>query len=310
MTNDRSPMAKSMRDAFGAAMLELGKANPSVLALTADLGPSVRLTEFAREFPERYFNVGVAEANLIGLGAGLALEGFIPFCASFAVFVSGRCFDQIRVSVCQNKANVKLVGSHLGFTNAGDGATAQSIEDIALMRTLPGMTIICPADAREVKKAVFKMAEIPGPMYLRLSRAETPVFTPEAAKFEIGQAQVLRAGKKVTIVACGSLVYAALEAAEKIDGEVISLSTIKPLDKETVLTSAKKTGRVLTLEEHSIYGGMGSAVAEFLSQEYPVPVKIIGIPDVFGESARSYQELLDKYGLTTENMVKIADGFK
>jgi transketolase len=295
---------QSMREAFGEAMKELGGKNPQVLALTADLGASVKLTEFAQQFPERYFNVGVAEADLIGLGAGLALEGFVPFCASFAVFVPGRCFDQIRVSVCQNKANVKLVGSHYGFSNAGDGATAQSVEDIALMRSLPGMTVICPADAREVKKAVFKMAQTPGPMYLRLSRAETPLFTPETAEFEIGRAQILKAGKKVTIIACGSLVHAALEAAEKVDGEVINLSTVKPLDKETIFASARKTGRVVTLEEHSIYGGMGSAVAEFLSQEYPVPVKILGIPDVFGESARNYQELLDKFGLNADNVIK------
>jgi transketolase len=295
---------QSMREAFGEAMRELGGENPQVLALTADLGASVRLTEFAQQFPERYFNVGVAEADLIGLGAGLALEGFVPFCASFAVFVPGRCFDQIRVSVCQNKANVKLVGSHYGFTNSGDGATAQSVEDIALMRSLPGMTVICPADAREVKKAVFKMAQTPGPMYLRLSRAETPLFTPETTEFEIGQAQILKAGRKVTIIACGSLVHAALEAAEKVDGEVINLSTVKPLDKATILASVKKTGRVVTLEEHSIYGGMGSAVAEFLSQEYPVPIKILGIPDVFGESARNYQELLDKFGLNVDNVIK------
>lgn len=298
-------MFKSMRDAFGEAIQELGEKDDRVLVLTADLGSSVRLTEFAKCFPKRYFNVGVAEANMIGLGAGLALEGFVPFCASFAVFVPGRCFDQIRVSVCQNKANVKLVGSHYGFTNAGDGATAQSVEDIALMRVLPQMTVICPADANEVKKAVFKMAEIPGPMYLRLSRAETPLFTPENAEFAIGKAKVLKTGKKVTIIACGSLVYAALQAAEKVNGEVINLSTVKPLDKETILASVKKTGRVVTLEEHSIYGGMGSAVAEFLGQEYPVPIKIIGIPDVFGESARNYQELLDKYGLTTENIIRL-----
>jgi transketolase len=178
------------------------------------------------------------------------------------------------------------------------------VEDIALMRSLPGMTVICPADAREVKKAVFKMAQTPGPMYLRLSRAETPLFTPETTEFEIGQAQILKAGRKVTIIACGSLVHAALEAAEKVDGEVINLSTVKPLDKATILASVKKTGRVVTLEEHSIYGGMGSAVAEFLSQEYPVPIKILGIPDVFGESARNYQELLDKFGLNVDNVIK------
>jgi len=284
--------------------MELGKANPNVLALTADLCPSVRLTAFKQSFPDRFINVGVAEANMIGMTAGLAIEGFIPFCASFAVFLPGRCFDQIRVSICQNKANVKLVGSHYGFSNFGDGASAQSVEDIALMRVLPEMTVICPADGIETKKAVFAMAKIDGPVYLRISKAETENVTKESDPFEIGKASVLKSGKKVTLIACGTMVSVALQAAEKINGEVINLSTIKPLDKETILKSVKKTGRVITIEEHSVYGGMGSAVAEFLSQEYPVPMKIIGIPDVFGESAREYRQLLDKYGLTVENVIE------
>lgn len=297
-------MTQSMRDAFSEAIVEIGKKNPKVLALTADLGQSVRLDAFKEMFPERCFNVGVAEADMIGVAAGMALEGFVPFCTSFAVFLPGRCFDQIRVSVCQNKANVKLVGSHCGFTNPGDGATAQSVEDIALMRVLPQMIIVSPADAIETKKAVKAIVEIPGPIYLRISRAETPIITKEDDAFEIGKASVLRKGKAVTIVCSGTMVSVALSAAEKIDGEIINLSTIKPLDKETILKSVKKTGRVITIEEHSIYGGMGSAVAEFLSQEYPVPIKIIGIPDVFGESAREYQELLDKYGLTAQNIIE------
>ncbi|HUV72150.1 MAG TPA: transketolase C-terminal domain-containing protein [Clostridia bacterium] len=307
---EKAASKASMRDAFGEAILQLGKKNPKVLALTADLGPSVRLTEFARVLPKQFFNVGVAEANLVGLAAGLALEGFIPFCASFAVFVPGRCFDQIRVSVCQNQANLKLVGSHAGFSNHGDGATAQSIEDLALLRALPGMSIVCPADANEVKKAVPQIAKHPGPVYLRLSRAETPVFTGGNEEFEIGRAKVLKRGKKVTIVACGSLVYEALEAAEEIDAEVINLHTLKPLDKATLLKSAQKTGKVITLEEHSVFGGLGSAVAEVLGQESPVPIRIMGIPDVFGESARSYQELLDKYGLNRQNIIKAFESFK
>ncbi len=295
-----------MRNAFGEAMVELGRLNPKVVALTADLEPSVRLSGFAEEFAGRYINVGVAEANMIGVAAGLALEGFIPFCVSFAVFVPGRCFDQIRVSICQNLANVKLVGSHYGFTNPGDGATAQSVEDLALMQSLPEMTIVCPADGIQTKKAVMALVEKEGPAYLRISRAETPQLTKESDYFEIGKAQVLRKGRGVTIIACGSLVGEALSAAEKLDAEVINLHTIKPLDKETILASVKKTGRVITLEEHSVLGGMGSVVAEFLSQEHPVPIKIMGIPDAFGESARSYQELLDKYGLTAENIIKTA----
>lgn len=303
-------MNQSMRDAFGEAILQLGKINPKVLALTADVEPSVRLTNFAGEFPERFFNVGVAEANMIGIAAGLALEGFIPFCSSFAVFVPGRCFDHIRVSICQNKANVKIIGSHYGFSNAGDGASAQSVEDIALMLSLPEMTIICPADGVETQKAVLAAAEKEGPVYLRISRAETPLITKEEDNFEIGKASVLKKGKEVTIIVCGSLVSEALSAAEKINAEVINLSTIKPLDQETILSSVKKTGKVITLEEHSIIGGMGSMVAEFLGEKYPLPIKIMGIPDVFGESARNYQELLDKYGLNAENIIKEFEKFK
>jgi len=302
-------MMMSMRDAFGEAMAELGKTNPKILALTADLGPSVRLSAFKEAFPDRYFNVGVAEANMISVAAGLALEGFIPFCTSFAVFLPGRCFDQIRVSVCQNKANVKLVGSHSGLSNPGDGATAQSVEDVALMRALPEMTIISPADGLETKKAVFAIAKTKGPVYLRISRAETEVVTKESDTFEIGKASVLRAGKKVTLIASGTMAGTALSAAEEINGEVINLSTIKPLDQETILKSVKKTGRVITIEEHGIYGGMGSAVAEFLSQEYPVPMKIMGIQDVFGQSARNYEQLLDKYGLTEENIIRNFNNF-
>ena len=302
-------MMISMRDAFGEAILKLGKSNQKVLALTADLEPSVRLGGFAKAFPDRFFNVGVAEANMVGLAAGMALEGFIPFCASFAVFLPGRCFDQIRVSVCQNNANVKLIGSHYGLTNAGDGASAQSIEDIALMRSLPEMTIVCPADGIETKKAVLAMAKEKGPIYLRISKAEGENVTEESDSFEIGQASVLKTGKKTTILACGTMVSLALKAGKEIGGEVINLSTIKPLDKATILKSVKKTGRVITIEEHSVIGGMGSAVAEFLSQEYPVPIKIIGIPDVFGQSARDYQQLLDKYGLTVENIIKNYNNF-
>lgn len=293
-----------MREAFGQAMLKLGKSKEKVLLLTADVGSSLRLDEFAKQYPERFFNVGVAEANMIGMAAGMALEGFIPFCTSFAVFLPGRCFDQIRVSVCQNKANVKLVGSHCGLTNPGDGASAQSIEDIALMRVLPEMKILCPADNFEVKKAVMAMATEEGPVYLRLSRIQTPAVTKQDDPFEIGKAQVLKTGKKVTIIACGTMVDLALKAAGEINGEVINLSTIKPLDEATILKSVKKTNKVITLEEHSVMGGMGSVVAEFLSGQYPTALKIMGIQDSFGQSARDYQSLLEKYGLTVDNIIK------
>jgi len=293
-----------MREAFGEALFELAKINPKVMALTADVGPSVRLSSFAEAFPDRFINIGVSEANLVGVASGLALEGLIPFCSSFAVFLPGRCFDQIRVSVCQNNANVKLIGSHYGFSNSGDGASAQSVEDIALARVFPNMTVICPADAIQTKKAIMALGEHIGPSYLRISRADTEILTKENDDFIIGKAQVLKKGNNVTIIACGSLLYDALLAGEEIDGEVINLHTIKPLDKETILNSVKKTKKVITIEEHSVFGGMGSAVAEILGQNFPVPIKIMGIPDVFGESARTYQELLDKYGLNKENIIK------
>ena len=290
-----------MRDAFGEAILELSEKNKTVVALTADLAESIRLTSFREKYPERFLNVGVAEANLIGTAAGLAIEGFTPLACSFAVFVPGRCFDHIRVSVCQNNLGVKLIGSHAGLSNPGDGMSAQSIEDIALARSLPGMTVLVPADANQTKQAVMAMTDIPGPVYLRMNRE--PLLNVTSGKFEIGKAQVLREGKKVTIVACGSMVELALKAAEEVDGEVINIHTIKPLDGQTILESAKKTGKVVTVEEHNIIGGLGSAVCEYLSQNFPVPVKIIGIEDRFGQSARSYEELLVEYGLTVEHVI-------
>jgi len=293
---------KSMREAFGEAMYELGGKNPAVVVLTADLAESIRLTRFLEKYTDRFFNVGVAEADLIGISAGLALEGFIPFACSFAVFLPGRCYDHIRLSVSRNQANVKLVGSHAGLSNPGDGVSAQSFDDIALMRELPGMTVIVPADANQVKQAVMAMAEMIGPVYLRLNR-EPSLVLPEKP-FEVGKGQLLREGKGVTIVACGAMVPIALEAAEEVDGEVINMHTIKPLDEEMVLKSVKKTGKVVTVEEHSVIGGLGSAVSEVLSEKMPVPMKIIGIEDRFGQSARTNQELLEEYGLTVGHVVQ------
>lgn len=283
-------------------MVELAEKNPLVFSLTADLAESVRLTKFIEKLPDRFINVGVAEADLIGVAAGLALEGFIPFACSFAVFVPGRSYDHIRLSVARNQANVKLVGSHAGLSNPGDGASAQSFDDIALMRELPEMTVVVPSDANQVKQAVSAIADLVGPVYLRLNREPGPVL-PEKP-FEVGKGQLLREGGKVTIVACGAMVPIALQAGEKIDGEVINMHTIKPLDKELLLTSVKKTKKVVTIEEHSVIGGLGSAVSEVLSEKLPVPMKIIGIEDRFGQSARTYQELLVEYGLTKEHIVK------
>jgi len=293
---------KSQRDAYGEALLELARKNEQVLALTADLASSTRIEKLARLFPERFFNVGVAEQNAVAIAAGLALEGFIPFLSSFAVFLPGRCFDQIRVSVCQNKANVKLIGSHLGFSNSADGASAQSVADIALMCALPEMTVLSPVDANEVEGAVLAMASYEGPVYLRLSKSKTPVLTEKGKEFKIGQATVLRPGEKLTIVGTGPILAKALAVADALEAEVINCATIKPLDRKTILCSVKKTGRALTLEEHSVFGGLGAAVAELLGQEYPVPVKLMGIPDVFGESARSPEELYQKYDLTEEGI--------
>jgi len=295
-------MFYSQRDAYGEALLELGKQDERILALTADLSSSTRIDKFAKKFPERFFNLGVAEQNAVGVAVGLALEGFIPFLSSFAVFIPGRCFDQIRVSVCQNKANVKLVGSHLGFSNSGDGASAQSVADIGLMRVLPEMVVLSPADANEVRGAVAAMAAYQGPVYMRMSRSKTPLLTRKGKKFRIGQTETMCRGKKLTIVGTGPILAKALAVANRLNAEVINCSTIKPLDTTTIISSVKKTGRVLVLEEHSIFGGLGAAVAEFLSQEYPVPLKIMGIPDVFGESARDPEELYQKYGLTEEKI--------
>ena len=292
----------SQRDAYGEALLALSKKEERVVVLTADLASSTRIEKVARQFPERFFNLGVAEQNAVGVAAGLALEGFIPFLSSFAVFIPGRCFDQIRVSVCQNKANVKLVGSHLGFSNSGDGASAQSIADIALMRAMPEMVVLSPADANEVKSAVVAMAAYQGPVYMRISRSKTLLLTKKDREFKIGQATAMRRGRKLTIVGTGPILAKALAIANRLDAEVINCATIKPLDGETIIKSVKKTGRVLTLEEHSVLGGLGAAVAEFLSQECPVPIKIMGIPDVFGESARDPEELYQKYGLAEKEI--------
>lgn len=291
---------KSQRDAYGEALLELAQRDNRVLGLSPDLASSTRIEKLAAKLDEgRFFNLGVAEQSAVGVAAGLALEGFIPFLSSFAVFIPGRAFDQIRVSVCQNEANVKLVGSHLGFSNAGDGASAQAVEDLALMRVLPGMVILSPADADEVRSAVFAAAKHKGPVYIRISRDKTAPVNQEE-DFVIGKAKILRSGKRATVVATGPIISRILDWAADLDIELINCATIKPIDEETLITSAKKTGRVITVEEHSVIGGLGSAVAEVLSSKNPVPIKRLGIPDCFGESARRPEDLYQKYGLTKD----------
>jgi len=304
---------KACRDAFGEALLELGKKNKDVVVVSADLAESTRSLEFGKKYPSRFFEVGVAEQNMAGIAAGLALEGLLPFICSFAVFSPGRNWEQIRVSVCYNKANVKIVSSHAGLNVGEDGATHQALEDIALMRVLPNMTVIAPCDYLETQKAVLAAAKLKGPVYIRYGREKTPVITSKQSKFQIGKADILRQGKDVTIIACGPMVYEALQAAaelakQKISVEVINCHTIKPIDKATIIKSVKKTKKIVTIEEHQVNGGLGSAVAEVLSQNCPVPMKIIGMPDKFGESGTGRQ-LLDKYNLNSKGIIDVIKKF-
>ena len=296
------------RNGYGEALVELGEKNPDVVVLTADLAESTRALAFGEKYPDRFFEVGVAEQNMMGIAAGLAISGKIPFVSSYAVFSPGRSWDQLRVSVCYSLANVKIAGAHTGVSVGPDGATHQALEDIAITRVLPNLVVIAPCDSIETKKCTIAAAHHKGPVYFRFAREKTPVMTTEDSPFEIGKANVLREGGDITIIACGPLVYEALLAAqdlskENIEAEVINSHTIKPLDIKTIVESAKKTGCAVTVEEHQIHGGLGSAVAEALAQKHPVPIEIIGMPDTFGESG-SPKELLEKYGLTSAHIVK------
>lgn len=299
------------REAYGEALLQLGRENPDVVALDADLAKSTKSFDFGKVFPERFFDMGVAEQNMIGTAAGLAAAGKIPFCSSFAVFASGRAFEQVRNSVAYSALNVKIGASHAGITVGEDGGSHQSVEDIALMRVLPNMTVFVPADAVETAGAVRAAADIDGPVYIRLGRAGVPVLHGAEFQFEPGKAVVLREGVDVTIIACGIMVTAALQAAEQlaekgVKAGVMNIHTIKPLDVEAIVKAAKDTGALVTAEEHSIIGGLGGAVAEVLAENCPVPMKRIGIMDKFGASGAP-AELLEKYGLTPEAIVQAAE---
>lgn len=298
------------REAYGRALAELGAENPNIVVLDADLSKSTKTDLFAARFPERFFNVGIAEQNLMGTAAGLALAGKIPFASSFAIFATGRAFEQVRNSICHARLNVKIVASHAGITVGEDGASHQAVEDIAIMRALPHMTVIVPADAVQTAQAVRAAASHDGPVYLRLGRPAVPQIYDEGYRFTWGRADVLREGGDVAIVACGIMVAKALEAAaslaaEGIEATVINMAMVKPLDVETLVEAARRTGAVVTAEEHSIVGGLGSAVAEALAENYPVPILRVGLPDVFGESGRP-EELLEKYGLTASHLVAAA----
>lgn len=296
------------REAYGEALLQLGRENPDVVALDADLAKSTKTYEFGKIFPERFFDMGVAEQNMIGTAAGLAAAGKIPFCSSFAVFASGRAFEQVRNSVAYSGLNVKIGASHAGITVGEDGGSHQSVEDIALMRVLPNMTVFVPADAVETAGAVRAAAAIKGPVYIRLGRAGVPVLHGGDFQFVPGKAVVLREGLDATIIATGIMVAAALEAADKlvekgIQAGVLDVHTIKPLDIEAITRVARETGALVTAEEHSVIGGLGGAVAEALVENYPVPLKRVGIMDKFGVSG-SPDELLEKYELTPGAIVR------
>ena len=302
------------RESYGNALVEMGAKYPNLVVLDADLAAATKTGVFKKAYPERHIDCGIAECNMVGIAAGLAATGMIPFVSSFAMFAAGRAFEQVRNSVGYPRLNVKIVATHAGITVGEDGASHQCNEDIALMRTIPGMVVMCPADDVEAKAAVKAAVEYEGPVYLRFGRAACPVINDKPDyKFEIGKGQVLREGTDVTIVATGICVGNALEAAEKlaqdgINAEVVNICTIKPLDEELIVASAKKTGKVVTAEEHSVIGGLGSAVCDALCKSNPVPVCKIGMQDVFGESG-SAVALVEKYGLDGTGIYKTVKEF-
>jgi transketolase len=296
------------RDAYGEALLELGKKRKDIVVLDADLSGSTKTGKFARAYPDRFYNLGVSEQDLVGTASGLSLAGKLPFASTFAVFETGRAWEQIRQTVCYSNLNVKLVATHSGITVGEDGASHQAIEDVALMRVLPNMTVIVPADGRETTQVIHAVADYYGPVYVRLGRSKIPVVMPDDYHFRIGKAYAFHIGKDANIVAMGIMVSVALEAAkllrnDRLDVGVINMSTVKPLDTETLLKAAEACRLIVTAEEHSTIGGLGSAVSEFLSENHPVRIVRIGIKDDFGCSGTS-EELLKFYGLTADEIVK------
>ena len=296
------------RDAYGKALVELGKTDKNLVVLDADLAEATKTVMFKKAYPDRFFDCGIAEADMMGIAAGLASTGKTVFASSFAMFAAGRAFEQIRNSICYPNLNVKIGATHAGISVGEDGATHQCCEDISLMRTIPNMTIINPADAVEAFEAVKAAAEIDGPVYLRFGRLAVPVFNDDSYKFEFGKGVLLREGSDSTVIATGLMVNEALIAHEQLKSEginarIINIHTIKPIDRDIIIKAAKETGKIVTVEEHSIYGGLGSAVAEVVCEECPVPVHRIGVNDCFGESGPA-TELLVKYGLSADNIVK------
>lgn len=302
---------KDTRSGFGDGLTELGKRNENVVALCADLTGSLKMGDFKKNHPERFFQIGIAEANMIGIAAGMTIGGKIPFTGTFANFSTGRVYDQIRQSVAYSDKNVKICASHAGLTLGEDGATHQILEDIGLMKMLPGMTVINTCDYNQTKAATIALADHHGPAYLRFGRPKVANFTPEDQKFEIGKAILLSEGTDVTIIATGHLVWEALQAAEELEGkgisaEVINIHTIKPLDEAAVLASVKKTGCVVTAEEHNFLGGLGESISRTLVQHYPAPQEFVATQDTFGESGTP-EQLMEKYGLNAEAIVKASE---
>lgn len=305
-------MGAATREAYGQALVQLIE-NEDVVVLDADLAHATKTIEFKKKCPERFFDMGIAEQDMVATAAGFATSGKIPFVSSFAIFAAGRAFEQIRNSVCYPKLNVKIAATHAGITVGEDGGTHQAVEDISLMRSIPNMVVLNPADDIEAKAAIFAAVEYYGPVYIRLGRAATPTIHDSNYKFNIGKGEVLTEGNDVAIIATGIMVAKALEAEESLRNEgikatVVNISTIKPIDKELIINVAKKTGKVVIAEEHSIIGGLNSAVCEVLSHEYPVKVKSVGINDLFGKSGTP-AELLEGYGLTADNIVRVTKEF-
>ena len=303
-------MGAAQRNYYGKALARLAKERDDVVVLDADLAGSTKTSEFKKVAPERFVEVGIAEQDMIGVASGLAASGKTVFASTFAVFATGRCWEQIRLAVAYPKQNVKIVSTHCGISVGEDGASHQALEDIAIMRAIPNMVVISPADAHQAYAATMAIAEEKGPCYMRLGRADFPLIYPEDVKFEMGKADVLREGSDVTLIGTGQMVSYCLDAAkalseEGISAEVINISTIKPLDADAVIGSVKKTGCAVTAEEHSIIGGLGSAVAEAISESCPVPLVRVGTKDTFGESGKA-EMLMEKYGLTAKDIVKAA----
>ena len=299
---------KPTRDGFGEELVNLGKENDKIVVLSGDLEDATRAEYFKHAFPARFFNLGIAEQDLVGTAVGLSMQGFIPFATSFAVFLTNRAYDMIRLDICYNQANVKVVCSHAGVTVGEDGASAQCLEDFAIMRVLPSMKVICPVDFIEAKKATRAIASTAGPVYMRTGRAPFPVITKDLDPFVIGKANILREGKDVTIIACGLMVSEGLQAAEilkkeGIEARVVNMHTIKPIDEAIIMDSVQKTKALVTAEEHQIFGGLGSAVAEVVAKKCPAPIEMVAVNDSFGESGTP-QELLQAYHLKDVDIVE------